>query len=523
MKTPLPLLFVILLTLPFGPRWGYVNAQFSLNNTNFPVAGSEFNRFLCIGGTVGNAGANQLYDFSQGMVLINDTVKYLSPLITGFASFHPGSSVATVQWGEISIIWYYSASANAYWTSGGTLIGDFGSGMTVVHANHPAPYVDTLISTDYAFGHTETEISGIRFANLTPGVDYQTISGKYIEVDGWGSLYAPLDTFPSVLRVKYTEFKYDTVFANNVPVDSKTDTLYYYRFFAPGKKHPVVVANTDALGQLKWLEIIHFPDTLFGCTDTAAQNFNPLATQNNGTCLYCSQVNYTISPDAEICPGESVSLTATGATDYMWSTGDSVSSITVVPDSSQTYSVLLSNQSYCWEIASVNITVSDEVEAGFWATNIQGDSVLFVNTSINATGYFWDFGDSTSSSEENPRHHYSSEGLKNVMLIASNSCSADTFYMSINYVGGEELQNPNLCFKVFPNPGDGKFSVSPTNIRYPVSTITVYNILGEEILNSSFVIQNSSLEIDISDKPEGIYFIQLKTGEKIYQQKIVKM
>lgn len=522
-KRNLLLTFHLLLLFSFPPLWGTKGCcQISLGNNYFPLAGSEYNRFICIGGTVGNPGAGQQYDFSGAMVWANDTLRYINPATTGFSSFHPGSGVAMALPGEISVIWYYTADSNAYWTSGGTLIGDFGQGMTVVHANHPAPYVDTLVSDEYSYGHTETEISGIRFQNLSPGVDYQTISGKYIAADGWGTLYAPLDTFNDVLRVKYIEFKYDTVFANNVPVDSKTDTLYYYKYFAQGVRHPVVIAYTDTFGQVKWMEIIHFPDTLFGCTDTAAENYNPLASGDNGSCLYCTQVNYGISQDTGICRGDSVTLLATGATNFLWSTGDSAQSITVAPDSSKTYSVYLSNQSYCWELAAVTIAVSEEVQAGFWAdpgNPSDGDTILFVNTSVNASGYSWDFGDSSTSADKNPKHLFNSEGPKTVMLIAYNECSSDTFYMTFTIAGKKELTVQSSPFSVYPNPSDGKFIIRSSGIQHQASGIRIVNILGEIIFQSTIINQQST--IDISGKPKGIYIVQLQSEEKIYNQKII--
>lgn len=463
------------------------------------------------------------------MVWANDTIRYIDPVVTGFSSSHPGSSVATVQWGDISVIWYYSSDSNAYWTSGGTLIGDFGQGMTVIHANHPSLYVDTLISNEYTYGHIETEISGIRFQNLSPGVDYQTISGKYIVADGWGALFAPLDTFSNVLRVKYIEFKYDTVFANNVPVDANTDTLYYYKYFEQGTRHPVVIAYTDTFDNVQWMEIIHFPDTLFGCTDTAAENFNPLANSDNGSCIYCNQVNYTISPDTNICPGDSIVLSASGVSNYMWSTGDSVSSIVISPDSSKTISVYLSNQSYCWEVGSVDITVSENVQAGFWAdlTNpSDGDTILFINTSTNAINYFWDFGDSITSTEKNPRHLFTSEGTKTVVLVASNQCSSDTFYFTITIIGENELELADYWLRVYPNPGDGKFTIQISGIQNPATKIKVFNILGEVVYRSQISPDKhrgkSQIPFDISEEPPGIYFIQLNSGENIFNQRIIK-
>lgn len=521
--------FPLLLCLNFSIAF----SQPSLDNTSFPIAGISYNRFIAVGGSIGNAGPNQFYDFSNSFIWMNDTIRYLNPATTPFATFHPGATVATMQTGEATQIMYYSSDTNAFWLSGSTLMGDFGMGFTVTHANHPLPYTDTLISNEYTYGHTETEISGMRFVNIYPGIDFQTISGKYIVCDGYGTLYAPLDTFTNVLRVKYIEFKYDTAFSNNVPIDAKSDTLYYYKYFMPGIRNPVVTAYTNDLDQLEWLEMLVMPDVLNGCTDSLAQNFNPLANQNNGTCIYCNQITYNISPDTSVCAGDSLELNASGATDFLWSTGDTVSAINVNPDSTQTYSVYLNYQSYCWQIATSTISVYEDAQAAFWpdVTNPDdGDTILFVNTSANAINFFWDFGDSATSTEKSPRHLFTSSGTKNIMLIAYNSCSSDTVFMTIIFSGVEDLKVSDFNFQIFPNPNNGIFNVqwmipdgNISAINQP-STFEIYNVFGQIIYQQNIFSRHGTLEIKLgTEVPQGIYFVRLKAGYRFYQQRFVKM
>jgi PKD repeat protein len=53
-------------------------------------------------------------------------------------------------------------------------------------------------------------------------------------------------------------------------------------------------------------------------------------------------------------------------------------------------------------------------------------TVNFSNTSTNATGWAWDFGDGTTSTAENPSHTYSSSGDYTVKLIASGAINTDS-------------------------------------------------------------------------------------------------
>ncbi|MDD3077505.1 MAG: PKD domain-containing protein [Paludibacter sp.] len=69
------------------------------------------------------------------------------------------------------------------------------------------------------------------------------------------------------------------------------------------------------------------------------------------------------------------------------------------------------------------------VKADFYADPIDGISPLtvsFTDLSENATSWEWDFGDGSTSTEQNPEHIYTQGGTFTVKLTASNSGSSDT-------------------------------------------------------------------------------------------------
>jgi PKD repeat protein len=49
-----------------------------------------------------------------------------------------------------------------------------------------------------------------------------------------------------------------------------------------------------------------------------------------------------------------------------------------------------------------------------------GNTITITNSTTLATAYLWDFGDGTTSTEENPVHTYATEGAFNIKLTASN-------------------------------------------------------------------------------------------------------
>ncbi|HCM74924.1 MAG TPA: hypothetical protein DIS90_00985, partial [Cytophagales bacterium] len=67
----------------------------------------------------------------------------------------------------------------------------------------------------------------------------------------------------------------------------------------------------------------------------------------------------TLTGNATICKTASITLTATGGTQYLWNTGATSASITVSPLVTTTYSVTITNANGCSETKSVIITVKE--------------------------------------------------------------------------------------------------------------------------------------------------------------------
>jgi Secretion system C-terminal sorting domain len=83
---------------------------------------------------------------------------------------------------------------------------------------------------------------------------------------------------------------------------------------------------------------------------------------------------------------------------------------------------------------------------------------------------------------------------------------------------GIEDLNSFAKIDIYPNPSNGKFTV---NCNSHINSLEIYNVLGEKIQEINPLYQQASIEIDISNKPKGIYFAKMYVGLKIYTTKIV--
>jgi len=89
-----------------------------------------------------------------------------------------------------------------------------------------------------------------------------------------------------------------------------------------------------------------------------------------------------------------------------------------------------------------------------------------------------------------------------------------------NPVGIKELSSAGLQFTVFPNPAGTEIKVRSLE---NFNELFITNIYGKEIYQTHVLNSTPELRIPTSDFPAGIYFIQVKKGNRISVQKFIKL
>jgi len=84
------------------------------------------------------------------------------------------------------------------------------------------------------------------------------------------------------------------------------------------------------------------------------------------------------------------------------------------------------------------------------------------------------------------------------------------------------ISQQSSAFKIYPNPTTGIFTLECSGIlKDQLIQVEVYTMRGEKILTEQFYGAQKH-EFSLSDKPVGIYFIRVITGDRVETGKIVK-
>ena len=176
-----------------------------------------------------------------------------------------------------------------------------------------------------------------------------------------------------------------------------------------------------------------------GCTNSASVDVtvNPLPTIDAGI-------------DQDICDGDDVTLSGTGAVSYTWDNGV-VNGTPFTPGiGSNVYTVTGVDANGCVNTAAVTVNVVPAPIADFTATPLTGAvplNVTFTNNSSNGTTYTWDFGNGDSDVTSSPittNTTYTEPGEYSVVLVTNNglcSSTATTLIITLNLPLSYNLPN----------------------------------------------------------------------------------
>lgn len=95
------------------------------------------------------------------------------------------------------------------------------------------------------------------------------------------------------------------------------------------------------------------------------------------------------------------------------------------------------------------------------------------------------------------------------------------FLAKLGSVTGIAEANNEYAAVVYPNPTTGVFMLDAGGQTTDAKQITIYSVYGECVYSSSVIGHQSSVGVDLSSHPDGIYFVRVNTEKGIISKKVV--
>jgi PKD repeat protein len=451
-----------------------ITAQISLNQSDIPTAGSAviMAEASTTGVSPGSAGSNQTWDFSALDTIQIDTTTYITPAEAPNSDDFPMTNLVSYNQGGY---FYNYVTSSALWGLGGAI--DFAEPGNFVSIYFDPMSKQMVFPTTYGTTFSDSTNIDIIIEDPEGAFRTKTVQKSEFEVDGYGTVITPSGSFDALRMVVKRESIDSTwfeLFGEWMLISSATSNDTTYNFLAEESHGTLVSMEILDDGSLvyvsHWLGNITEPQAPiadFGITD-----------QGGGSIQFTD-------------------FSLNDPTSWLWDFGDGNTSSQQNP--SHTYATggeyqvcLTVTNSIGSNTLCETIIPTFPPTAAFTFTSLGGSSFGFEDQSTNnPTSWLWDFGDGSTSTEQDPDYTYEGPGTFTVCLTVSNSEGSDmtcqevtvtaapTAAFSYEIQGGGVVnftdQSSNDPTSWLWNFGDGNTSTeqNPTHTFLPDANYTV--------------------------------------------------
>jgi len=440
-----------LLVLFFSFSSALVQAQITITTADAPAIGDVFvqsadtilNQY-----TIGEAGPNRVWDFRSLIAASNDTLRFIATADAPKNELFPDASFA----GQIDSIYTY-AQANDQGLYFLGIVSDFFDVDTFFALRFdPVPRLLAYPTTSTTAYVDTSKFDVSDFSDVfSDSVRITQEEFNHVTVDGFGTLQMPSGDF-DVLRQQRMVITFDTVVVRNngiwIPIEQRVDTTFTYEWLAKEAKGPILTITTNAGGEITDVDFISniIPDIPAPVAAFAIED------REDGSFRFVDQsTNEPLS--------------------WTWDFGDGNTSTEQNPihtyTSSGTFNVCLTaSNSTGSNTACQEVQVFLPPVAAFDIDTIGNGTFVFNDLSANTPlSWAWDFGDGSTSDQQNPSHTYNIPGTFNVCLTAVNEMGENMICQSLTVI-----LIPSANFEIVDN-GEANYQFNDLSANNPDSWV----------------------------------------------------
>lgn len=230
-------------------------AQITITAGDLPTVGSNFitGSDTVYSDIISPGGAAQVWNYSQLVNHVQDTLAFQSAAGTPYLSSFPGATLAANN--PLDSVWaYFLSNSNGLYLKGAYTysVAGFGGASNVALVYNPA---QIYIPTPFTYGSTRNEVSRFQLdlTSMSPSIRIVHRTETTLNGDGYGGLTTPYATYANTIRIKSVELSYDSVYVDIFGIGFYTlaqtsqSQVSSYRWYKNGNPSLVLSLNADSL------------------------------------------------------------------------------------------------------------------------------------------------------------------------------------------------------------------------------------------------------------------------------------
>jgi PKD repeat protein len=289
------------------------------------------------------------------------------------------------------------------------------------------------------------------------------------------------------------------------------------------------------------------PTHIFSTPDTYTVTLIAIGSGSCPNDTITQQVDVTNAPNADfsaiqLCVGgttiftDESSIASGSIASWDWDFGDGTTHSTL-QNPSHTYTdsgyynvtlIVVSNIGFA-DTNTQQIYIEPRPTAAFSFTAGATGQMTYFTDETNGHGstliaWLWNFGDGSTSVQQNPDHVYNAEGTYWATLVVFNDCGSDTVVQQIVIVtdGIHETEN---TLQLFPNPvQDNMTTLIFTSQAAETFSIRLYSSDGQIISTSTFdaVAGENRYQLRLDELSKGMYWLELSSEQRLQRIPLIK-
>ncbi len=254
-----------------------------------------------------------------------------------------------------------------------------------------------------------------------------------------------------------------------------------------------------------------------GCSDSDSLTVtvNPMPMVNLGA-------------DQTLCASETLPLDAGSWNTYLWSTGDTIQSITIdstgVGLGTGNFSVMVTDSNSCMGYDTVAITwIAEPVVVISGPTTIKASHAFDLDAGTGFATYLWTNGWTNQLLPVGANTLTGGQDtIFGVTVTDANGCSGtDTISIFVIDDVGMADQDGEMNLAIFPNPSNGEFTMQINGFSGKL-VMNILDVAGKVVYAEELnVVDGFAKSFDFSTLAKGVYNIQLISNENVKTEKLI--